>query len=143
MTNPDATARGEFLPRLLTQPVGPPPPVLWSAHTPHEQNLMLEELDGWVAWLTDRYRLDHRTVPGCWPQHAELIEELSALNLAWQAAYATLAPADGPMAWHEHFALARTRLTDWVARTGCRPGAHRAEQHAWGAAKADQRSDCT
>ena len=112
-------------PRRLTQPVGPPPPILWSAHTPDDQEAMLAELGAWVTWLTDRYRLDHRTIPACWAAHPELIEELSALHLAWQAADATLAYADAPLTWHEHFALARTRLTDSVARTGCRPGEHR------------------
>ena len=121
----DELLDGDFLPRRMVQPVGPPAPWLWDAHDPAEQQAALEELDVWVAWLVDRYRLDHRTVPGCWVQHTELIEEISALHLAWQAAYSALAHGDGPMVWHEHFALARARLADWVARTGCRPAEHR------------------
>lgn len=114
-----------YPPRVLTQPNTLPVPIVWSAHTPADQALFLEELDLWVDWLTDRYRLDHRTVPNCWREHPELLEELSALHLAWQGAFATSAAPDEALRWHEHFAAAGLRLNDWVARTGCRPGAHR------------------
>ena len=62
-----------------------------------------------------------------WPRHVygRLVEELSALHLAWEGAFATTAQADAPLAWHERFTLARARLADWVSKTGCRPGAHR------------------
>jgi hypothetical protein len=123
---PPGNDQSFFPPRILVQPVGPPVPIVWSAHSDDDQELLLEELDLWVTWLADRYRLDHRVVPECWKQHAELIEELSALHLAWQGAYTTTAPADAPLTWHERFAVARARLADWGARTGCRPGSHRA-----------------
>ena len=125
MTSP--TEPGDlFYPQLaLTQPNTLPVPIVWSAITPTEQEHFLEALDLWVDWLTDRYRLDHRTVPQCWHEHPELLEELSALHLAWQGAYATAAAPDAALHWHEHFAAAVSRLNDWVARTGCRPSAHR------------------
>jgi hypothetical protein len=47
-----------------------------------------EALADWIAWLMDRYSLDHRTVPCCWDQHGALVEELSALRTAWLASYA-------------------------------------------------------
>lgn len=114
-----------YPPRVLQQPTTLPVPVVWSAHTPADQQLLLEELDLWVDWLTDRYRLDHRVIPDCWHEHPELLEEFSALHLAWQGAFATTAPPDGPLQWHERLAAARGRIGDWVSRTGCRPGAHR------------------
>lgn len=110
---------------LLAQPTTLPVAIVWSAHTPDDQALFLEELDLWVDWLVDRYNLDHRTVPACWKRHGELIEELSALHLAWQGNFSTSADATGPLHWHERFAVARERLGDWIARTGCRPGEHR------------------
>ncbi|NUU15841.1 hypothetical protein HP550_01070 [Cellulomonas humilata] len=100
-------------------------PILWCAHTDADQRGLLEALADWVSWLKDRYRLDHRVVPECWAQHSELVEELSALHLAWQVAYASTSPADAALTWHERFAMARIRFGDWVARTGCRPDAHR------------------
>lgn len=117
-----------YPPRTLTQPTTLPLPIVWSAHTPEDQELLLEELDLWVDWLTDRYRLDHRVVPHCWHDHPEILEELSALHLAWQGAYASTAMPDAPLRWHEQFAAACARLNDWVARTGCRPDAHRSRQ---------------
>jgi hypothetical protein len=114
-----------YPPLQLVQLSALPVPILWCAHSPRDQTLLLEELDLWVAWLVDRYGLDHRTVPACWRDHPELVEELSALHLAWEAAFSTSAEPTEGLRWHERFDAARTRLGDWVARTGCRPAAHR------------------
>jgi len=117
---------GGFLPApVLHQSGDPPTPIMWAAHTPDEHRHLLEELDIWVTWLVDHYSLDRRYVPECWTKHWELIEELSALQQAWEAAYATTSHADAPLAWHERLGLARARLAEWVARTGCRAGEHR------------------
>lgn len=110
----------------MEQPATLPVPFVWSAQQPDDERQLLDALDHWVAWLTDRYHLDHRFIPTCWPEHSELLEELSALHLAWQGAYSATAMPEAPLHWHERFANARTRISDWVARTGCRPGAHRA-----------------
>ena len=115
-----------YPPQQLEQPTMPPIPFAWSAQSPDDEQLFLEALELWVGWLVGRYRLDHRLVPDCWPQHPELVEELSALHLAWEGSFATTAMHDAPLLWHERFAAARQRLTDWVARTGCRPERHRA-----------------
>lgn len=118
--------RDPFVPDpVLHQPGGPPLPILWAAHTPESCRHLFEDLELWVTWLVDHYSLDRRFVPECWARHWELVEELSALHLAWEGAYATTAHADAALTWHERLALARTRLADWVARTGCRPGEHR------------------
>lgn len=113
-------------PSPVAQPVGSPPPTVISSKTADEQTHRIELLGAWVNWLTDRYRLDHRTIPPCWPEHTELIEELAALHLAWQAAYGHLAHGDAPLLWHEHFSLARERMGGAVARAGCRSASHRA-----------------
>jgi hypothetical protein len=70
------------------------------------------ELADWVAWLRGRYPLARR-VPLCWWRHPELVEELTALWLAWKDAYATkhahlAAPAD----WHARW------LPDFLRRIG-------------------------
>jgi hypothetical protein len=116
---------GFFPAPVLHQPSGPPTPLMWAAHTPDELGHMLAELDVWVTWLVDHYRLDRRYVPECWTKHWELIEELSALQQAWYAAYCTTAHADSALTWHERFAGARVRLAECTSRSGCRPGAHR------------------
>ena len=110
---------------FLTQPFGPPVPIVWTAHTDVDQEQLLESLARWIDWLKDRYPLDHRVVPDCWAEQSELIEEFSALHLAWQVAYASTSPADSALTWHERFAVARLRIGEWVARTGCRAGCHR------------------
>ncbi len=126
MTNMSPAADDVFFTEpVMNQPVGPPMPIMWCAHTREEQRHRLAELELWVTWLVDRYRLDRRYVPECWPRHWEFIEELSALKQAWEAAYATTSRADAPLAWHERLGLTRIRLAEWAARAGCRAGEHR------------------
>jgi hypothetical protein len=116
----------DFLPRPSTRSESfAPVPVCWATLTPDETLAQLEALADWTAWLLDRYVLDYRTVPACWARHDALVEELSALRGAWLTAYALEARGDAPLHWHTDFAAARQRLTEWAARTGCRPGEHR------------------
>lgn len=104
---------------------GPTKPILWAFYDADDDADMLAELHQWVDWLRWRYTLDHRTIPDCWDQHGPLLEELSALYTAWQVAYTYSDDGSAPLAWMEHYAAARQRLTDWNARTGCRPAEHR------------------
>jgi len=97
----------------------------WTDLEPDETEDTLDELADWITWVGHRYNLDHRHLPECWAEHGELIEELSALHTAWRRAYAPDALGESPLRWHEQFDSARRRLADWVARSGCRPNAHR------------------
>ena len=105
-------------------------PIRWPHLDDEKSAEQLDELTDWVLWLTWRFNLDHRTVPDCWNQHGAVIEELSALYTAWQTAYAQTADGDSPLAWMNQFANSRHRLTDCVARTGCRPSKHRRKADA-------------
>ena len=105
-----------------------PQPIRWPSLNSDAAHDAWHDLDAWTRWCVTRYGLDHRTIPPCWYRHGALVEELSALASGWQAAHCTTAPASGPLEWHSHFTAARTRLTDWVARCGCRPDQHR-DQH--------------
>ena len=54
----------------------------------------------WVGWLRGRYPLANQ-VPLCWWRHPELVEELSALWLAWRDAYVEQgAPLTAGADWH-------------------------------------------
>src|SRR5947209_442613 len=115
-----------FLPGLnLRHEQFAPIPVCWPSLRGDERDARFQELVDWTSWLVDRYALDHRTIPPCWPEHGALLEELSALRTAWVTAFAEDSRGDAPLHWHAEFAAARQRLTEWVARTGCRPGEHR------------------
>ncbi len=102
-----------------------PRPVEWADLSPSEEADQLDALDRWVRWLVLRYRLDQREVPPCWALHDELVEELAALRTARQGAYAREGPLTGPSDWHQTLAATRHRLSQWIARTGCRVGHHR------------------
>lgn len=75
-----------------------------------------------VQWLVERYNL-HEELGDCWPQHPALVEELTALCLAWHAAYDG-GTGDAPLRWHEAFERARRRWRDWDRHTKCRLGQH-------------------
>ena len=116
----------DFFPRPSTRSENfAPIPVCWSALADTEIQERLEDLADWSHWLIERYALDHRSIPPCWARHGALVEELSALHTGWLTAYAQDARGDAPLHWHTEFAAARQRLTEWTARTGCRPGEHR------------------
>ena len=109
-------------------------PVCWRTLNRDEKRNHLQELERWLTWLKRRYALDRRVLPPCWAEHGALVEELSALHTAWGVAYAVATAPDVPLRWHAEFASARQRLAEWVARSGCRPGEHRAD---------NQRQPCT
>ena len=58
----------------------------WRDLGPEAATELEAELDNWVSWLRHRYPLAKK-VPPCWAEHPEVVEEVTALWLAWQAAY--------------------------------------------------------
>ena len=107
------------------EPLGAATSVVWTVWTSEEQDHQLALLHR-VGRLAPRPLAPRpRTVPPCWAQHGALIEELAALHLARQVAYAKLATGCRFVRWHEHLNLVRAQLCATVARSGCRVGAHR------------------
>jgi hypothetical protein len=45
-----------------------------------------DELTDWTTWIRERYELDTK-IPPCWYRHGPVVEELSALMVAWTDAY--------------------------------------------------------
>jgi hypothetical protein len=87
-------------------------PWTWRSLTGAAAARQWHELAEWVGWVRGRYPLA-RQIPPCWWRHPELVEELTALWLAWKDAYATkhahlAAPAD----WHARW------LPDLLGRIG-------------------------
>jgi len=75
----------------------------WRDLGPQAQAQLWAELREWVDWLRARYPLAKR-IPPCWPEHPEIVEELTALWLAWQHAYADLeAPLTAAADWHDRW----------------------------------------
>lgn len=119
-----------------------PRPIDWRRLTPDQAASAWADLDAWVRWLVTRYALDHRDVPPCWYAHGDLVEELTALMTANQAAFDRTGAATGPSDWHQTLATTRTRLQLWAARTGCRHREHRTPMPpAWAAPDVDDYAD--
>ena len=87
---------------------------------PEQREQMDRELHAWVAWLVNRYRLALK-IPACWPQHGQLVEELTALWYAWRAAWITPASAWDPSRWHHDLAATLQRTAQSDPQTGQRP----------------------
>jgi hypothetical protein len=97
------------------EPATPRLPRAWAARaTPEDWS----QLADWVDWLTGTYSLRERhLVPGCWPAHPGVVEDLAALHAAWRHAMLTDQAArdsgsDTGTYWHQHHlfpALERVR----------------------------------
>ncbi|MCW2855543.1 MAG: hypothetical protein JWR52_1158 [Marmoricola sp.] len=63
-------------------------PTAWNWRTlgPKASEELWKQLSDWVTWIRHRYPLAKK-IPRCWGQHPEVVEELTALWVAWQAAY--------------------------------------------------------
>ncbi len=103
----------------------------WRYLTPAKQEALLAELTDWVTWLSDRYQLasSRHQIPPCWAEHPVAVEELTALMVAWKAAYTTPSrgPSDDPIAWHDRWLWpCLTRLNEQLhIWNTCRGGGHR------------------
>jgi hypothetical protein len=90
----------ELLDREADGPSSSNGPVVWHQLNPYETERTWRALAEWVGWLRGRYPLAHQ-VPLCWWRHPELVEELTALWLAWREAYVEKgASLTGGADWH-------------------------------------------
>ena len=87
-------------------------------------------LTGWVDWFIDRYQLTE-TLPSCWYAHPPIVEELSALHVAWLGAYCDPgASANDGVAFHDMAERVLDRIQQ-ADRPGCASaGAHREDVFA-------------
>lgn len=81
----------------------PPPPSdgpapIWAELPPTDAVVRWDELEVWVRWLVERFRLGP-LIPPCWPAHGWAVEELSALHAAWNGVYRGPGFPDGPSGW--------------------------------------------
>ncbi|MDR7277667.1 hypothetical protein [Catenuloplanes atrovinosus] len=76
----------------------------------------------WVAWAVDRYQLTDALGP-CWPRHPPLVEDLTAVCLAWHGSYHPGAGLEAPLRWHEALDRARPRWRE-LDTSKCRHGYH-------------------
>lgn len=94
----------------------PGTPFRWENLDPEQTRGTWQAFGDWVRWLCERFRLDD--IPPCWYQHGDLVEELTALWLAWEGSYHPDARFDDPVRWLDWLARARTRLARRSPRCG-------------------------
>ncbi|MGO1409971.1 MAG: DUF4913 domain-containing protein [Microbacterium sp.] len=97
--------------------------VNWREITDDDRPEACRNLADWVQnWLIPRYNVTVRTLPDCWWQHSDLVEELSALHTAWLVAFDEGDAGYGPIGWHERWNVALQRPS--FVRARC-DGKHR------------------
>jgi hypothetical protein len=120
--------------QLVEAPAGGP--WAWRQLGPSQTRALFTELRDWIDWLIARYELrgEAETIPPCWFLHPVAVEELTALMVAWKAAYSQkeTAPSDALAGWHERWlwpTLHRlnVQLRVWGKCTG---GSHAASRPA-------------
>jgi hypothetical protein len=116
-----------------------PRPINWETLSAEELESCWLELNTWVDWLRRTYGLPATVIPPAWHRHPELVWELSALHLHWQATYHPDQHASAPHGWHRDLTDALQRLRDWTAASGSRLDVDRPTRHTrWpGEASAD------
>jgi hypothetical protein len=87
-------------------------PYVWHTLSATDAAKLWEALADWVGWVRGRYPLA-RQIPLCWWRHPELVEELTALWLAWREAYTEKgAPLTAAADWHGRW------LPEFLRRVG-------------------------
>ena len=87
-------------------------PHVWHTLSTPDAEKLWEALADWVGWVRGRYPLA-RQVPLCWWRHPELVEERTALWLAWREAYTEKgAPLTAAADWHGRW------LPEFLRRVG-------------------------
>lgn len=80
-----------------------PRPWCWRDLGPKAAEELWAQLIEWVDWLRSRYPLAKK-IPPCWAEHPEIVEELTALWLAWHGAYVdSNASMTAAVEWHDHW----------------------------------------
>ena len=90
----------------------------WRYASPAQKKRLWGQLREWVDWVNGRYfSTSWESIRPCWFRHPAVVEELTALWAAWEAAYR--APDDGgegfsdaALWWHEKLHTVVLRLWD-------------------------------
>lgn len=62
----------------------------WQKLKGEERDSAWEALEEWVWWLRSTYLEARETVVDCWPAHADLVQELTAVYVWWEDMYEPL-----------------------------------------------------
>ena len=110
---------------LSKPPQEKPAPWNWKELNDPERAALLTALRDWVDWYNDRYGVAAESrIPGCWHRHGPVVEELTAVWMAWKAAYyGHKTPNDAPAYWHERIlwpTIQRIKKSAW-GLSACTP----------------------
>lgn len=110
---------------LAEPPKSKPAPWNWKELDGPGAAKLLTGLREWVDWYNGRYGVAAESrIPGCWYRHGPVVEELSAVWIAWQAAYhGHKTPNDAAAYWHERIlwpTITRIKRGTW-GLSACNP----------------------
>jgi hypothetical protein len=112
----------------------------WKTLNERERESAWDALEEWVWWLRSTYPEAREAIVDCWPAHADMVRELTALYVWWEDVYEPLldevpdpdaqkpppdtreeASGRSAVAWHEalHHAVQRWRISSKCSPTEC------------------------
>lgn len=104
--------------------------VRWRDLPPELAPLEWQTLREWVEWVTVRFDVPVSLIPNCWWKHPALVEELSALHVAWRTAYDPQDTGLGPVMWLERWHNAKARLRNAYPGS-CTDEHHEPKRRSW------------
>jgi hypothetical protein len=110
---------------LAEPPKSKPAPWNWKELEGPAAAELLTGLREWIDWYNTRYGVAAESrIPGCWYRHGPVVEELTAVWIAWRAAYyGHKTPSDAAAYWHERIlwpTIARIKKGTW-GLSACNP----------------------
>jgi hypothetical protein len=103
------------LPATVPAPGFAPVVINWRTLAEDESNAVWVELNDWVEWARHRYQL--AALKPCWWRHADVVEQLSALQTAWKVCFDPEDSGMGPVTFLDHLDRVNPRLK--TALQGC------------------------
>jgi hypothetical protein len=101
-----------------------PRSVVWSDLDERATRTEWRLLGNWVDTLLSRHPMHRRALRPCWRAHTDVVDELCALRVAWQAAYRSPDPyPTAAVDWMTRWLPATmARIDHEFTHTGCKAG---------------------
>lgn len=104
--------------------------IRWRDLPPELASVEWATLREWVEWVTARFDVPVTLIPTCWWRHPALVEELSALHVAWRTAYDKQDTGLGPIMWLERWHASKARLREAYPGS-CTNGHKDSKRRSW------------
>lgn len=96
-----------------------PKPVRFYEMDNEELRRVISELNEWVRWLVEEFKIPSKEIPPCWYKHHAVLEELQALYSLYLVNFHEAQSAAASIQFMVNLSMSRPRLAEWISHTGC------------------------